>query len=267
MVLFYFSGTGNSKYIAELFSQKMEGKCYSIEEAIDFSQLIKSEEVVGFCYPVYGSRVPRNMREFVQKFLADLKGKKLIIFATQWYFSGDGARVLTDLFPKNHVEVIYAEHFNMPNNISNSFWFRQVSEQKMEKKIFKAEKKLDTAIQNIKLGRVKQRGFSGFAKCLGELQGKFWQKESTSVGLVAGSMEDKIAKSIQINQDCTSCRICVKVCPVNNLKLENKVIEHNNDCIGCYRCVNKCPERAIALISKATPKWQYKCIKNATELL
>lgn len=265
MVLFYFSGTGNSKYIAELFCQKMGAKCYSIEETIDVGKLINSEEVIGFCYPIYGSRVPRNMRGFIQKYLPDLKGKKLIIFATQWLFSGDGARVLTDLFPKNHIEVIYAEHFNMPNNVSNLFFLRQVSEQKMERKILKAEKKLDLVCQDIKLGKIKKRGFSGFSKFLGVLQGSLWQKESTSVDLVAGSMEEKLAKSVRINQNCTRCGVCIKVCPVNNLKLENKIIQHNNDCVGCYRCVNMCPELAITVMLKSTPKWQYKCLKDLSQ--
>ena len=59
------------------------------------------------------------MREFVSKYVEELKDKKLIIFCTQLFFSGDGARVFTDLLPKGYGEVIYAEHFNMPNNICN----------------------------------------------------------------------------------------------------------------------------------------------------
>ena len=69
MVMIYFSGTGNSKCISKLFCKYMDTKCYSIEENIDFSKLIKSEEVLGFCYPIYGSRVPRIMREFVTKYI------------------------------------------------------------------------------------------------------------------------------------------------------------------------------------------------------
>ena len=67
MVMLYFSGTGNSKYIAELFCKHMNAEFYSIEETIDFDKLIVSEEVIGFCYPVYGSRVPRIMREFAKR--------------------------------------------------------------------------------------------------------------------------------------------------------------------------------------------------------
>ena len=40
MLMLYFSGTGNSKYIANLFSKKVNAKCYSIEENIDFKKEI-----------------------------------------------------------------------------------------------------------------------------------------------------------------------------------------------------------------------------------
>ena len=81
MLMLYFSGTGNSKYIAERFCNVMNthlpqtasagllAHCCSIEEKIDFEQLIFSHETIGFCYPIYGSRVPRIMREFVRKYI------------------------------------------------------------------------------------------------------------------------------------------------------------------------------------------------------
>ena len=130
MLTLYFSGTGNTKYLASLFSDNMHGQCVSIEADVDFAALIASSSTIAFCYPIYGSRMPRNMRKFVHEHVTALKGKRLIIFVTQWLFSGDGARVLLDLLPSNHVEVIYAEYFNMPNNISNSFWFPAVSERR-----------------------------------------------------------------------------------------------------------------------------------------
>ena len=100
MLTLYFSGTGNTKYIAEEFSKLMDAKCISIEAEVDFTQEIKSHDCIAFCYPIYGSRVPRNMREFVAKHMSDLTGKKIIIFVTQAFLSGDGARVFTDMFWK-----------------------------------------------------------------------------------------------------------------------------------------------------------------------
>ena len=93
MIMFYFSGTGNSKYIAELFCHHMDTNCYSIEDKNNFDNIIASEEIICFCYPIYGSRVPRIMREFIKKHIEYFKNKKIIIFCTQLIFSGDGARV------------------------------------------------------------------------------------------------------------------------------------------------------------------------------
>ena len=36
MLMLYFSGTGNSKYIAESFGRRMAAECRSIEEKADF---------------------------------------------------------------------------------------------------------------------------------------------------------------------------------------------------------------------------------------
>ena len=110
MIMLYFSATGNSKYIAELFCQNMNAACHSIEDKIDFTQLIASEDVIGFCYPIFGSRVPRLMRDFIVTHMQSLKNKKFVILCTQMGWSGDGTRALTDIFPRGFMEVIYTEH-------------------------------------------------------------------------------------------------------------------------------------------------------------
>ena len=67
MLTLYFSGTGNTKYVAELFSRKMSARCFSVEDDADFSVEIKAHETIAFCYPIYGSRVPLIMRLFTHK--------------------------------------------------------------------------------------------------------------------------------------------------------------------------------------------------------
>ena len=85
-VMFYFSGTGNSKYIAKRFAAIMKEKyhqeyeVYSIEETMEFERLIKENNIIGICYPIYGSSVPKIMRQFVEKYKKLLDHKRLIIF-------------------------------------------------------------------------------------------------------------------------------------------------------------------------------------------
>jgi hypothetical protein len=198
--MLYFSGTGNSKYIAELFCGYMGASCYSIENETDFGQLIASQEIIGFCYPIYGSRIPRIMREFVQKHIEFLENKKIIIFCTQLVFSGDGARVFTDLLPRDFVQVIYAEHFFMPNNVVNFFMLPLTNDKKIKKCVVRAERKMQLVCSNIKNGIIKKRGFNIISQVLGLVQGVFMPK-----------IEKKALDSLIIDNDCNLCRLCVSI--------------------------------------------------------
>jgi ferredoxin len=246
MVIFYFSGTGNSKYIAELFGKNMNAECFSIEENLNFENLINNNETIAFCYPVYASREPRIMREFVKKHMEFFEGKKLIIFCTQLLFSGDGARALTYLFPRDFLQcaqVIYAEHFFMPSNI-----FPVTTDSKKIKKYFaKSTLKMQKVCVNIKHGKIRKRGFNPLSRVLGLIQPPFLR-----------ILEKKANNSIRITANCTNCGLCISACPMKNLALENKKITHNHNCTVCYRCVNLCPEKAITVAFHGKIKGQYR---------
>jgi len=254
--MLYFSGTGNSKYIAELFcscmkANSLSAESYSIEEKHNFGKLISSSEIIGFCYPIYGSRVPRIMREFVKTYMEFIKNKKLIIFCTQLIFSGDGARVFTDMFPKNFIEVIYAEHFFMPNNICNFFLLPTASKGKIKKYLTRAERKMQFVCNNIKKRIVKKRGFNFISRILGLAQGLFMP-----------IIEKKALDSVRVNNDCTQCRLCVSICPMKNLEYQNGKIVHKHNCTICYRCVNKCPQKAITVFFHGKVREQYKGLET-----
>ena len=254
MLTLYFSATGNTRFIAELFSHQMDACCLSIEEVVDFTNLIKANDTVAFCYPIYGSRVPRIMREFVIKHMADLNGKRIIIFVTQTLFSGDGARVFTDMFWEGTINVIYAEHFFMPSNICN---LPVASRRRIKRYKRKAQAKMKRVVSNIKQGIVKKRGFSRFSEWLGKIQGKPWQGDSRNNGVISG-MELIAKNSVKIHDHCVSCCLCIKICPMKNLKYHNGTVKQQGNCTVCYRCVNRCPQRAITVLFHVKPRWQYK---------
>lgn len=151
MVMIYFSGTGNSKFIAEQFARRMQIPAHSI----DFDGLLAQEDTVAVCYPIYGSCVPRIMREFVEKHRAGFAGKKQIILCTQMMFSGDGARAFSRLLPA--CEVRYAEHFSMPNNICNIAVF-PMSERERQEKPEKALRQLDQVCEDHPAGDRQKAG-------------------------------------------------------------------------------------------------------------
>jgi len=254
MLMLYFSGTGNSKYVAELFASEMKAACHSIEDAVDFGSLISESGTIAFCYPVYMSRVPRIMREFVSRHLGVLKGKKTVIFCTQLILSGDGARSFAALFPKNHALVIYAEHFFMPNNVSNVPVLPMPSENTINKCMDTAKRKMEKVCEDIRHGKVRKRGFNLFSRLLGLPQGVFITKT-----------EQLANNSFRADADCTVCGLCVRICPTNNLAINDGKITHNHNCTMCYRCINQCPKKAIRVLLRGKVKKQYKGTKKSEE--
>jgi len=252
MLVVYFSGTGNTEYLAKTFAAELNAECISIETEIDFTKKFQAHEQIAFCYPIYGSRVPRIMRDFVLQHQAEIISKKLVIFATQMIFSGDGSRVFTDLFVPNEVEVIYTEHFNMPNNICNTPMLRPPSNGKLEKYQKKIRLKVAHVAKDIMCGTVKKRGFSNVSKMLGNIQGKPW----------INRIERRAKNGIKFHDDCTKCGICIQVCPMKNLVIANGKMQQLGDCTVCYRCINKCPKQAITVFIHRRPKWQYHGINK-----
>lgn len=246
MTVLYFSGTGNSRFIADRFAEKMDAECHSIEEKTDFSALLHRVDTVAVVYPIYGSCVPRIMREFVERHMEAFKEKKLIIFCTQMMFSGDGARAFARLIPHCEGRILYAEHFNMPNNICN-FRLFPMNEKELVNKPKKAEKRLDEICEDIRNGVVKKRGWNAFSTLLGRTQNVAYPR-----------MEEKARHSFHADDSCTKCGLCVRICPMNNLEIVKGQLVQKDNCTVCYRCVNACPRQAATVYLKAKPKRQYK---------
>lgn len=246
MLVLYFSGTGNSKYVAESFAKKTKSLCHSIEEDVDFVDLINKNKNICFSYPIYGSCIPKIMEEFLFSYRLILKNKRLIILSTQMMFSGNGAKQLWQFIPNN--KVLYADHINMPNNISNvNFLPITEIERKFRKK--QVDKKINKILLDLKNRKTIKKGWSNFSNSLGNLQRKGFPK-----------VMEMAKSSFCTTDECTGCGLCVRKCPVNNLTLEESVVIQHNKCILCYRCVNICPEKAACVLVKNKPRRQYKGI-------
>ena len=51
------------------------------------------------------------------------------------------------------------------------------------------------------------------------------------------------------NEKCSSCGLCIKICPCDTLKMNDKKIKMKEiiECMACGDCVAFCPENAISL--------------------
>ena len=107
MVGIYFSGTGNSRYAAELFCNEYDetAKAFSIEDD-NVIEAVKNEDMLVFAYPVQYSTVPKILRDFIISNKEVWKDKKIFIIATQGLFSGDGAGIMGRILQKYGAEIL-----------------------------------------------------------------------------------------------------------------------------------------------------------------
>lgn len=162
--------------------------------------------------------------------------------------SGDGARAFARLLPGCDNQVIYAEHFRMPNNICNFFLF-PIRERERIRKTKAADKKIEIICSNIKKGICKKRGWNILSAAVGKTQNIFFPK-----------IEEKERSSFKADQDCILCGKCVNSCPMHNLEIIDGRIQQKDNCTLCYRCVNLCPQKAVTVWLSAKTKRQYKGI-------
>jgi len=251
LIVFYFSGTGNSRFVAERFATLAGAECHSIELTVSADEKILSQDTIGFCYPVYGSCVARPMREFVRAHSAALSGKRFVIFCTQLIFSGDGAHALCAELPGGEANVVYAEHFRMPNNVCNFPLFRIKNGKENVRTLHTALRRIQRAADEISRGVVRRRGFHPISVLLGKSQSAFWP-----------DVEARAANDVRVNADCIRCGVCVSSCPVNNLTLVKDGIVQSGKCAVCYRCVNACPKQAITVLFHKKPAKQYQGVSE-----
>lgn len=61
-----------------------------------------------------------------------------------------------------------------------------------------------------------------------------------------------MVKGLEINKaKCTGCGTCADICPVQNIKLENRVPQPTSQeyCLNCGQCVSVCPTSALSIES------------------
>ena len=103
-MIFYFSGTGNTKWAAERLAEITGEELLFIPEIAgsDCHFLLQEDERIGFCFPVHGWRPPFLVREFIKKLtFENAQGHYCYILCT----AGDNIGETVRLFQKDLSEI------------------------------------------------------------------------------------------------------------------------------------------------------------------
>lgn len=119
IMVFYFTGTGNSMYAAN----ELENDAVSIPHVIHKKDLHFEDERIGIVAPVYGHELPDMVNDFIRR--AEFDTEYLYCIATYGSGHSGAGAWLKELFQRNGKELNYANVILMPDNYLPGFDMEQ----------------------------------------------------------------------------------------------------------------------------------------------
>ncbi|MDO5153666.1 MAG: EFR1 family ferrodoxin, partial [Eubacteriales bacterium] len=116
-MIFYFSATGNSKYVADRIAAATGDKTISITDcckSVNFS-FDEADKTVGIVSPTYAWGLPIIVREFLQKLTLHTKPDYLWFAATYGTTPGETGRFAEDILNANGLSVSAKFSVKMPD--------------------------------------------------------------------------------------------------------------------------------------------------------
>ncbi len=252
-MILYFSGTGNSEYVAGRIGKELHDEVINLFEKIrrhDFSELhAKNPWVV--VTPTYAWRIPRIVEEWLKN--TDLVGNRDIYFIMTCGGSiGNAGKYLETLCAAKKLHYLGCLAVPMPENYIAMFSTPARAE--ALETIRQAERVIDQAALAIQ----KNETFSLPARKL---------QDQINSGIVNQLFYPMFvhAKKFYATSACVSCGKCVQVCPLHNIRLAHQKPVWGENCTHCMACICRCPSEAIEYGNHSKGLPRYICPKVIEE--
>lgn len=248
-MVIYFSGTGNSKYCAEMIASKLK------DEVVDSFGFIRngiagefvSEKPWVFVAPTYCWRLPHIFEDFVKS--ADFGGSRDAYFVmTCGSDIGNAQKYIKKLCDLKKLNFKGVAEVVMPENYIAMFSVPDKDES--ERIVRVASRPLQGVINQI----------AGDGVLTGPKVNFIGKLTSGPVNPLFYTFVVK-AKPFYCKEQCIGCGKCVELCPMNNIKLVNGRPEWGKSCTHCMACICRCPAEAIEYGNKSKEKPRYQCVE------
>ena len=248
-MIFYFSGVGNSAWVARKLANALQDKVLPIAEEIrkEAAYTPAKGERVGFVFPVYGWEPPKIVLDFIR--MMQMQAPDYLYFVcTCGDDTGKTNRIFTQAIEKKgwHCQAGYS--ITMPDTYVCLPGFDIDGEDELKRKTENAFARVEFIADELK-----QRVIHDKYNCL---EGAFPNVKTYVLG---GLFRQFLMspKPFHATDACISCGLCEKRCPVHNIKVEGKP-QWGEDCTMCLACYHACPEHAIQYGGRTKGKGQYK---------
>lgn len=232
-MIFYFSGTGNSQFVAKEISKHIQDELISINQLIKEKKTgeFNSEKPLVFVTPTYAWRMPKIVERWLSE--AKLEGNKNAYFILTCGDSvGNAAFYAKKLCTEKGLSFKGLSLVKMPENYLVLF---PTPEKDECQKILEKSKPL---VED--LARLIEKDEPFPAKKI-SIMDKIYS------GIVNDVYYPLIVKDkgFYANDKCISCGDCESVCPLNNIKIVSGKPKWHGDCTHCMACIACCPTEAI----------------------
>jgi ferredoxin len=250
-MIYYFSGTGNSRYVAEQLGKELT-------EEVAFMSLENAGELrgnsIGLVFPVYSWGVPPIVLDFIAKFPQNLLDEARRRGTPLWAVMtcGDEVALAPEMLEKAlEKRGVYSESVwsvIMPNNYVLLPGFDVDPKDVEQEKLKAAPARISEIAEGIRKHRLVvdvTRGKKG------------WLKTKTVYPLFKKwGISPKRWRSTEA---CVGCGICARSCPVGNIRMneETRRPEWGDNCTSCVGCFHSCPRHAVEYGNMTKSKGQY----------
>jgi len=249
-MILYFSGTGNSNYVAKRIADALGDEIVNLNDRIKASDTssVETDERLIIVTPTYAWRIPRVVRDWLRK--TELRGAKQAWFVmTCGSEIGNADKYNRELCAEKAISCMGTAQIVMPENYIAMFSAPKTDEAR--KIVAQAEPSIDQAIAAIQRNQP-------FAPTRNNLYDRFM---SGPVNPIFYKCFVK-ANAFTASSACIGCGQCVKRCPMNNVALKDGKPSWGKNCTHCMACICYCPVSAIEYGKKSVgqPRYHFEAL-------
>lgn len=233
-MILYFSGTGNSLYIAKVLSKQLNTSAIHINDIQGDGTKIH-DKYIGIICPVYFGDIPDVVRDFLENSHLD-RFSYIYAIVTCGGTAGCALKSIQDILQRKKCHLSYAKVVKMPAN--STIAFRSPVKYKLHY-LSECKNLLTQISQDIKDEK------TDIKACKSSLMGSLFHIKPLQK---FGYHQFDIAID---NNRCNGCGICTEICPLNNISMDESGTYIGNNCAHCMACVHWCPVAAVTVRNKA----------------